>query len=233
MTTIIVTDLTRFNNQDIVCTAGIDMESGACIRPMPYLKASDCQRLNILPGAILSGEFTPSAKRQGPHQEDMDYKNLKFLGPCTAEDFRAALEMSLFPSVAAGFEMDFAVNQKCLPVEHKVARSIITIKVDNNNIEVLEDAYNPEKVKLSFTDNSGRQFRYLPITDLGFYKFSEMHRQSKKLNELNRFIRSQPDIYLRIGLARPWNNGGGEALWMQANGIYTFPEYSLQIRSYK
>ena len=48
---IIVTDLTRFTNKNIVCTAGIDPNDGQCIRPMPYLPSSECRRLKILPGA--------------------------------------------------------------------------------------------------------------------------------------------------------------------------------------
>ena len=32
---IVVTDLTRFSNPDLVCLAGIDIETGRCIRPRP------------------------------------------------------------------------------------------------------------------------------------------------------------------------------------------------------
>jgi hypothetical protein len=54
--TIIVTDLTRFTRPDIVCTAGIDITTGECVRPMPYIKTDECKRLKILPGAMLSGD---------------------------------------------------------------------------------------------------------------------------------------------------------------------------------
>jgi hypothetical protein len=41
--TIIVTDLTRFSNKDIVRTSGIDPGNGECIRPIPYLPSSEYQ----------------------------------------------------------------------------------------------------------------------------------------------------------------------------------------------
>ena len=54
---IIITDLTRFTNPDIVCTAGINPATNECIRPLPYLPTNKCRRLNILPGAIIKGTF--------------------------------------------------------------------------------------------------------------------------------------------------------------------------------
>ena len=89
---IIVTDLTRFNNPDIVCIAGVDPDNGECIRPMPYVETSECRRLNIRPGAILTGAFTVSQDREGPHQEDYRYSDLHFEGPSTSAEFKTALE---------------------------------------------------------------------------------------------------------------------------------------------
>jgi len=94
---------TRFHNPKIVCTAGIDENSGECIRPMPYLALSECQRLNVLPGAKLSGDFTPSPYRTGPHQEDYRYKKLKYIGPSSSSDFKNALRQGLYGSVEEGF----------------------------------------------------------------------------------------------------------------------------------
>jgi hypothetical protein len=56
---IIITDLTRFANKDIVCIAGINPKTNECIRPMPYIERASCEKLNILPGAIIEGDFTP------------------------------------------------------------------------------------------------------------------------------------------------------------------------------
>ena len=87
---IIITDLTRFANKDIVCIAGINPETNECIRPMPYIQKASCQKLNILPGAIIEGDFTPCACT-APHIEDKDRAKLKFLGPCSSEQFKSIL----------------------------------------------------------------------------------------------------------------------------------------------
>lgn len=213
MREIIITDLTRFSNQEIVCIAGIDLNSGQCIRPMPYLPTSECKRLNILPGTILKGKFTPVSELIGPHQEDMSYKNLSYIGPCSSEDFKLALRSGLFNSIEAGFEIELAHGQKHIPVDHELGRSIITIQVNPEGIEVVDDTYKPGKVKLNFGDNSGRVFKYMAITDFGFHLFAEKHHMAKELHTLNSFIGSQAEIYLRIGLSRRWNNGNTDGYW--------------------
>jgi hypothetical protein len=55
----------------------------------------------------------------------------------------------------------------------------------------------------------------------------------KDLARLNSFVRGQPEAYLRLGLSREWNNGTINAYWMQVNGVYTFPDFFKDIRSYK
>jgi len=233
MRKIIITDLTRFQNPGIVCTAGTDMKSGACLRPMPYLRTQECERLKILPGAILSGEFIPQKGLSGPHQEDARYSKLTFEGPSSSEEFRGALEAGLHDSVEDGFDIRLKSGQKYVPVGHSVARSIITLNVDPHSIQIIEDRYNPGKTKIHFVDSSSSEFSYLPITDLGFHRYADSHRAAKDLVRLNAFIKNQPEAYIRLGLSRAWNNGTVNGYWMQVNGVYTFPEFFEGIRSYK
>jgi len=233
MRKIIITDLTRFQNPEIVCTAGTDTKSGACLRPMPYLRTEECERLKILPGAILSGEFIPQKGLSGPHQEDARYSKLTFEGPSSSEEFRGALEAGLHDSVEDGFDIKLKSGQKYVPVGHSVARSIITLSVDPHSIQIIEDRYNPGKTKIHFVDSSGSKFRYLSITDLGFHRYADSHRAAKDLVRLNAFIKNQREAYIRLGLSRAWNNGTVNGYWMQANGVYTFPEFFEGIRSHK
>ena len=225
---IIVTDLTRFHNPEIVCTAGIDGDSGECIRPMPYLKLSECQRLNILPGAKLSSDFTPSPDRTGPHQEDYRYKKLKFLAPSSSSEFKNALKQGLYGSVEEGFEVTLNDNQKHIPIDSEVKKSIITVSISPTEIEIVENPYKPEKIKLNFRDLSGRKFRYIGITDLGFHKYALQHHSRKELGKINTMIKAQKEVYLRIGLSRKYQppNDKRSGYWLQANGIYTFPDYN-------
>ncbi|MEI7708452.1 MAG: hypothetical protein WCI90_09295 [Chlorobium sp.] len=233
MQKIIITDFTRFSNPKIVCTAGIDLTNGQCIRPMPYLNAVFCKSENIVPGAILTGEFTPVQNLTAPHQEDMSYKNLSCMGPCTSSEFKLALHAGLCDSVENGFQIALADNQKHIPISHAIGKSIITIKIQPDKIEIVEGTYNQKKIKLNFTDNSGRVFKYIPITDLGFHGFAESIHLTNGLDTLNEFICSQSEVYLRLGLSRPWDNGKINGYWMQVNGLYTFPDYHHEIRSYR
>lgn len=230
---IVVTDLTRFQNREIVCTAGVDTKNGECIRPMPYLKSAECKRLNILPGAVLSGDFTPSTSRDGPHQEDYRHANLRFEGPCNSAEFKEALQTGLFSSVEEGFEISLEDNQKHIPLGHSVSRSIVTIAADPRDVQIVEDSFRPGKIKLNFADQSGRRHRYIGITDLGFYDYAQQHHSNRELYKLNEWIRDQDEVFLRVGLSRSYRSPNGrEGCWLQANGIYTFPDHHPTIRSY-
>lgn len=230
---IIVTDLTRFEKPEIVCIAGTDRSNGECIRPIPYMKTATCRELNILPGAILSGDFLPSRHREGPHQEDHFCKNLKFDGPCTSAQFKTALRHGLFNSVEEGFEIALEDRQKHVPFDHTVDRSIITLSVSPQAVEIVESTFKPGQIKLNFTDQSGRRFRYIRITDLGFHNFALAHHADKPYNALIRWIRSQEEVLLRLGLTRRYQPPDQpDGYWLQVNGVYTFPEYDKHIRSY-
>jgi len=231
---IIVTDLTRFNKPEIVCIAGIDEDSCECIRPMPYLKLSECKRLNILPGARLIGDFTPSPYRTDPHQEDYCYKKLKFLGPSSSSEFKKALCQGLYESVEEGFDVTLNDYQKHIPVEYELTRSIITVNISPSEIKIIEDSYKPGKIKLNFKDLSGRKFSYIPITDLGFHEYALQHYSHKELRKVNSMIQAQEEVYLRIGLSRKYQSPHDDrcGYWLQANGIYTFPDYIEEIRCY-
>lgn len=231
---IIITDLTRFGEgKPIVCTAGIDPKSGECIRPLPYLPFSEFTRLGIFPGGILSGDFAPDASMKAPHTEDTHHKDLKFVGPCSAEDFRSVLENSASPSLEAGFDVSLPDGAKLIPLLPPPPRSIITLEVNPRRVEIVEDGYKPGKIRIHFTDGSGKRYRFFSIADLGFHDYAQRHRESGALGELNSAIAEQDVVFLRIGLGRAFKNPQGkEGFWMQANGIYTFPAKLSYIRSY-
>jgi hypothetical protein len=231
MTKIIITDLTHFENKNIVCTAGICEDTGQCIRPMPYLKIRDCERLKILPGALLSGEFNMPSNITPPHTEDRNYQKLKYCGPCSPENFQEILENSLVESVCSGFGIHLAFKQKHIPVEHELSHSIVTLKISPRNAVLVEDSFNPGKIRLNFLDNDGSKYKFWSITDLGFYKYALSH--ITELAEINDFIHEQNELYLRVGLTREYKSPDGRnGYWLQINGIYTFPDYHKGIRSY-
>lgn len=233
MRRVIITDLTRFAAKDTVCTAAIDIETGECLRPLPHLSSDKCAELNIQPGAILEGNLVVRQNAANPHVEDADYSKLEFHGASTAEDFKSILDNSLSTSVSNGFGIHFADGQKYIPVAEQANCSIITLKVNPRLIQIHEDKYKPGKIKLSFMDESGQKFRYLSITDRGFFDYAERHYNDGTLQDLQKYVNTQDEVYLRIGVARVYEIQGKKGYWLQVNGIYTFPNFHQEIRSYK
>jgi hypothetical protein len=231
---IIITDLTRFENKQIVCTAGINPETNECIRPMPYLPTSECKRLNILPGAVLRGNFGP-AYGEEPHSEDRKYVGqLTFRGPCSAKRFRSILKETATTSVEEGFSVALDYKQKHIPTDNAPKISIITLSIDPPQIDIVSDAYNSGRIKVIFTDGSGKTFSYLPITDLGFYNYAMMQDESCRTVNLNNYLHSQDEVFIRLGLSRTYQAPNGRSgFWLQVNGIYTFLEYLKEIRCHK
>jgi hypothetical protein len=229
---IIITDLTRFTRQDIVCIAGINPDTNECIRPLPYLATTECRRLNILPGAKLEGNFV-SMLCSAPHTEDRNYRgSLTFNGPCSTEEFKSVLMATECPSVQEGFSVAIPFGQKHIPIDNPPQKSIITISVNPRDLNIVPDSFNPGKIKIIFTDSSGQEFRYLAITDLGFYNYAENNR-GDNFTSLNHFIHSQSEVFIRIGLSREYASPDGRnGYWLQANGVYFFPEYFEEIRCY-
>lgn len=227
---IIVTDLTRFENQN-VCIAGICPETGVCIRPLPYLSKARCRELNILPGAVLRGQFTPKPCSP-PHVEDHSYENLVFCGPCPSATFRDILVESVARSVEDGFSVHIPHGQRCIPPETPPSTSITTVCVNPSGLQIARDRYN--KVRIHLQENSGREFRDVPITDLGFYENAMSHvAEHRALSRLNDFLHSQEEVFVRVGLSREYQSPDGRrGFWIQANGIYTFPDCPEGIRCY-
>ena len=232
-TKVIVTDLTRFAHMEEVCIAGLSFDGQRCIRPRPYLARSRCVELNILPGTILEGRFE-CRHSAPPHIEDHSYSNLRICGPCSSECFRGVLDGSRVPTVAEGFAITLPKGQKHIPIDRPPNRSIITIPVDPRGIQIVSSRYNG-KPKAHLTDESGREFSFLSITDLGFHEYATQCADSRvALRRLNDFIHEQEEIYVRVGLSHEHETDDGRrGFWLQVNGIYTFPEFFEQIRCYR
>lgn len=230
---IIITDLTRFSNPEIVCIAGINIETNECVRPLPYISLSDCKKLNILPGSKLDGIFNEDNNRGEPHVEDKSREDLKYTGDCSSDEFHKVLENSLFNSISKGFGYLFPEGGKVIPHTNPPKQSIITLKVNPSQIRIVKDSFNHGKIKLNLQDNDDKKYSYLPITDLGFYNYAIKHIDDFDFPDtINTFIDEQEELYLRIGLSGRYQNNGRDGYWLQVNGIYTFPNFDNEIRSY-
>lgn len=235
MNRIIITDLTRFSNRDILCTAGVEADTGNCIRPMPYLEAEMCRNLSVLPGSILTGDFSIPQNVEAPHVENMDYNNLEFNGQCSSTEFRGVLSDNAFDNIEDGFKVKLDERQKHITIEAKPVRSLITISIEPDSIHIVQDGFKNTKIKAHITDNSDKEYRFLPITDLGFQSYAENHHEEAgKYEELNDLLHNQEEVFLRIGLSHFHEAPNGKAgYWIQVNGIYSFPDYFETARQYE
>lgn len=195
----------------------------------------NAKKLNLLPGAILSGNFTPSPNLDHPHTEDMNHQNLQFHGHCSDAEFKQILSKSSSQSIEHGFDVKLEDRQKHILLESKPSKSLITISVNPNAIRIVQDQYNQKKIKIHFIDNDHKEYSFLAITDLGFHSYAENHYQeTNNYDEINSVIQKQKEVFLRVGLGRLYENQQGKkGFWIQINGIYSFPDYFKGVRRYE
>ncbi|MBY0341059.1 MAG: hypothetical protein K2Q19_07820 [Rhodocyclaceae bacterium] len=199
-------------------------------RYLPYAK---CKEYNVQPGSILRGAFTGPTHLVAPHIEDLDWSKLEIVRSATPAEFKSALEASLSPDISVGFGLP--ITSKLIPTPLIPSRSIITLKIQPNQIQIVEIEQNGRlKLRANVALPNGTYLSRASITDLGFFD-SVGTGKTISVSTINAFIKTQKEIILRLGIGRtPWppddDNGG---YWIQVNGIYTFPDYEKILRTYK
>lgn len=240
---IIVTDLTRFTNPDIVCLAGIDPQTGQCVRPMlengtklDYFTFKEVKGQGVIPGSCLEGNFIPVVGAHRPHIEDHRSRgDVYVIESASGADFEAVLERTAHTSVLGAFGA--RPNNRCYPRAAPPATSIATLRLDSPSTQfklVMDEKYDAPKFKAHVTDAEGFELSWLPVTDLGFTDhIAKVRAEDPALVKLNAFLRSQRKLYLRIGLSRSYAAGPErDGYWVQLNGIYSFPNFRKDLRIY-
>lgn len=178
---------------------------------------------------MIDGDFKKVQNVNKPHLEDYNYTKLKRKKICTSDEFKTLLTKDISSSISEGFGYSFPEKGKVIPKKSAPSKSIITLKINTNNIEIVKDGFKEGKIRLNLLDNDDKRFSFLSITDLGFYNYAMKHFQDKDFPKIiNNFIRKQDTVFLRVGLGREYQDG----FWLQINGIYTFPNFDSEIRSY-
>ncbi len=242
---LVVTDLTRFSNRDKVCLAGIDLDTGACIRPLvekngknDYISFDGVKEHKVIPGSILEGDFVPVPGSAVPHSEDHRViGKLSVKGAASSDDFESILDRSSVPTVRSGF--GHLPENRLYSTNNPPGKSIITLKLTSprTQFRMSADKYNNEKFKAHLVDASGFRLEWLPVTDLGFSDhIQSIRNDDPDFARLNLFLQAQRVLYIRLGLARQYanpNNPERDGYWVQVNGIYSFPNYRQDLRIYE
>jgi hypothetical protein len=229
----LVTDVTHMRG-DKVCILGVN-DQFETIRPeLPppgiFLRHLKIKNGVICPRSVLHIHFKPPHKKHPPHIEDMDWDieaDTEFLRMTSEANWRNALEKTCFGSVQDIFGT--TIHSKRIITPPHGLRSVGTIRVKSFQYfryEIVERRDGTkEAYRLGFRDESGEDYAELNITDLNFRYYFHHLLNTHSAHDASQIIETylkKTGGYVRIGLTRPWEG----RLWLQVNGIYTFPDYA-------
>ena len=233
MTRLVITDLTRMR-EGRVCIAGYNQQ-WECIRPVlppPGIHEKSLyshEQTIIFPFAVVHFRFTGHIPHP-PHTEDNLYNPdlVQFGYRVNDDQKRNILNNTIYSSVAEIFSTTIHEHPGFYVMDGSGIRSLCTIQ-PQTVIRVMyeQNAENRWKYRLVFMDAEDAIYR-LTVTDLTWGYFCEWRRNqgthpNQIANDLFAALHAG-DIYLRIGLARGWQQYP-DRCYLQITGVYTFPDY--------
>ncbi len=213
----LVTEVTRMGD-GMVCVAGIDVASGAMIRPLqpdgrnwPEDKWVDAGHIRV--GKLLSLSLAAGAASDKPHgTEDVRVARVTGIGAATAAQlFDACVETA--DDDLTDIVGDNLIDDKYVE-ERADCRSLGCLIVDGDSVSVSKPF---DKIRVSFNDPDGVR-HHLSVTELTFDG-----QDDDALHALRDRLVGHDRVALRIGLARAWRGRNGEydprRCYMQLNGV--------------
>jgi hypothetical protein len=239
---VIITDVTRMK-EPRVCVAGYLERSCECVRPI-FSRFGPTEEWLSVEGQVVIRPFAiveldlRQKKDSPPHTEDWivdsSYRASRgMLTPSEQDTFLTKIE-----DRSVGTTFGTKINRET-GFEHlsgyvKVGegkRSLGTIRP-----KMLSQVFYREKreredkldYRIAFTDQTGEEYR-LAVTDLAFRRYLDHMslRESKSLEKTAQLMTAtlrESRMFLRIGLARPWNDYP-DRCYLQITGVYSFPDY--------
>lgn len=186
----------------------------------------------IRPWCILSFNFV-GEMRKPPHIEDRIFLTDPLPARVGALNSAGAVEVlrgNCFRSIDEVFEGYLTDGKYILP--GTPTRSLGTIRPERVEWFAFPEIGGKLKYRISFKEKTGRRCTF-QATDLRFRNFVETELKKKNMSEkrfaarLMKAVQSTKEVYLRIGLARPWLKEGEseKRCYVQINGIHSFPDY--------
>lgn len=228
--TIVITDVTQMPSGNEVCVVGIDAHRNS-IRPIcesgfrkNYL--FDREHDVIIRHKAKAQFDFHTVDIQPPHIEDVGFEpaSIRYKGLCTDTEWEEVLQANSFDTVEDIYEGCLRERGWVMPGAD--TRSIATLS--NANITDVELTPGSVKPRIKFVDSDGNAFNR-PSSDLTLWDrcrflVKNQGQDVEKVREDLLFsLQNVERIYLRLGLARPWEDDGN--CWLQVTGVYTFPDY--------
>ncbi len=234
--TIVITDLTQMRDGKYVCIVGIN-ESGRSIRPVAEDREKGipeellwCKsQLIVRPGAKVEFDFQ-TVIIELPHVEDhrFDPNHIVSKGFCSSNEFEHILRSGSYTKVGEIYDGLLEEHKWVKPGAN--TRSIATLA--QPTILDLEFSESSVKPRLYFKDRTGHIFDCAAsdraLWNLCYSSVKRKRRERKELSsELRGLWQSAGSIYLRLGLARPFEitPTTKPRCYLQVTGVHTFPDY--------
>jgi hypothetical protein len=249
---IIVTDLTRMGDFD-VCLAGVDPSNlRVCRRP---LLASGPGRPTLHPDEkwLRSAKPTPihlfsvvnlddfGLRPDPPHIEDwvVSGRPAEVVSTLSTPQRRALLHEIASPSIDDLFgapvrwtERDEGLRTGGSVQPGEGNASLGTLNVELERFRIVQNDSGKIAYYVYFRDEAGTRNR-LTVTDLTFRGWADAVRRLRggsfeELNkELHQTFQPHVDLWLRIGLARPWSPSRDQtaSCFLQVTGVHSVPDY--------
>ena len=237
---LVITDLTRMQ-EGHVCVAGYRVEGDAstrCVRPefrfgsLTEVWLGAGGEVVVRPFAVVELDLK-APRPDPPHTEDwiVDERYRVRRGMLSPEERLALLAELDDASVDRIFGAPVHEEHGWFVLAGEGTRSLGTVRPEGVTAVAYAPKPQPGKwhYRLGFGDANGRVYN-LAVTDLAYRYFLDSLRDGgltppQVQRRVLGMLRDAEHLYLRVGLARGWNDGGGRRCHLQITGVYGFPDY--------
>ncbi|MDR6129082.1 dual OB domain-containing protein [Sphingomonas sp. SORGH_AS_0438] len=219
---IVITEVTRMTG-GMVCVAGLDIHSGAMIRPLQpdgrnWEQSKWVDKDYMVVGNILSLVPAAAGSSAYPHaSEDYRVKTVRRLGTASNDDLYIACRDNSDSDADSVF--DNQINDEKYVVAGTKCRSLGCIMVSHSKLKA---SVFYDKIQVSYRDSQGSWHNF-PVTDLTAKSSKSLEEGAASLNERISMSSYFKPVALRLGLSRAWKGKNNEynpmRCYVQLNGI--------------
>jgi hypothetical protein len=221
---IVINHLTRMQ-QGCMCTAGIDLDTGLCVRPV-LDRQMKIDMLSVNGGPFDIGRIVDLGPTRFagkvPEVEDQlfDASAARHVGDMPQAEFWTLLERHAQEKLGAIFGPDLErIGSSCAVPETHGLRSLGCFWATDGRLFV-EDRDSGRKIR--FTFHSGEYAFNVPVTDIRLYAADHVTPSEETVEQVAAKIAVLSRALVSVGLCRAFRKSPGEPSrhWLQVNNIH-------------